>query len=536
MANPSDSYLQASGLPAAWASQNAWRILDTDWQDGVRFLACKDAWERDPHKPRMLHYVGLVTGESQSLSPGFHRLHFNAGQVLLTLCAGELKPMLRAQDFWADTVFLGSQNHPVWDDWTINALLRCCRRGTQLVVRQTDAAFPELLTRHGFEVQPRIAPHQLQARFNPRWLIKSTRRHAATPRTQPSRCVVIGAGLAGASTAAALARRGWQVQVLDAAARPASAASALPLGLLVPPPAHEQHARAQLLRAGVALSLQQAREHLRSAQDWAPSGIMTTKPSQAAYWEPGAAWIKPHRLVQAWLAQPGIRFRGDARVLSMDCPDRKFNSEFDGEWILRDAQNAVLAQAGLVVLACAGGVQNLLAGHNITLRQPMSKIHGQVSWALQQESDHALLPPFPLNGLGHVVPDVPLEAGPAWFAGATYALEDAMPTTVGGHESNLARLDRLHPPSAQVMAARMRDGSIQTWQGTRFATQDRMPLVGRLDARALPRKPTTLYINSGYGSRGLSWCVLCAELLAAQLCNEPLPIPHTWARLLRGGR
>ena len=527
MANP---YLRVLDLPAAWANQNAWRILDTDWQDGAQFLACRDAWQHDPLRPRMLHYVAVVDTSSVNLSAGFHRLNFNAGQVLLTLCVGELKPMLRAQDFRADSIFLVPQKCSVWDDWAVQALVRCCRRGTQLASRHVDIDLLQRLTQHGFEIQADAVPQHFQARFNPRWQIKSTRRQLQRPIAQPSSCLVIGAGLAGASTAASLARRGWQVQVLDAAQSPASGASGLPVGLMAPPLGGDHDIRSRLLKAGIDLTLQQAHQHLKSGQDWAPSGIMTTQPGDAAHWEPNAAWIKPHRLVQAWLAQPGIEFRGNARVVSME--------QAGGEWILRDAQHAVLAQAGLVVLACAGGIEALLAGSGVLLRQPLQGIHGQVSWALQQESqqresDRASLPPFPLNGFGHLVPDVPLAAGPAWFAGATYALGDTAPTAAQGHESNLSRLAQLHPPSAAVMAQRIVDGSIQAWHGQRFTTLDRMPLVGPLNACAAPGKPPALCIISGFGSRGLSWSVLCAELLAAQIGNEPLPMPHSWARLLR---
>ena len=472
----------------------------------------------------MLHYVGVVDDSSINLVPGFHRLSFNAGQVLLTLCVGDLKSMLRAQDFCADSIFLVRQKGSVWDDWAIQALIRCCCRGTQLAARDVDVDLLKRLTQQGFDIQADAVPEHVQARFNPRWQIKSTRRQTPSQFKQPSSCVVIGAGLAGASSAASLARRGWQVQVLDAAVSPASAASGLPVGLIAPPFGGGQGARSHLLKLGVRLTLQQAQEHLKSGQDWAPSGIMTTQPGHAAHWEPNAAWIKPHRLVRAWLAQPGIQFRGNAQVASMNC--------IDDEWTLRDAQNTVLAKAGLVVLACAGGIDALLAGSGMGLRQPLERIHGQVSWALQQESDQTSLPPFPLNGFGHVVPDVPLDAGPAWFAGATYALGHAMPTAAQGHESNLSRLAQLHPPSAGVMAQRIVDGSIRAWQGTRFTTRDRIPVVGRLNAGAQP----ALYINSGFGSRGLSWTVLCAELLAGQIGNEPLPMPHAWARLMRGTR
>jgi tRNA 5-methylaminomethyl-2-thiouridine biosynthesis bifunctional protein len=38
------------------------------------------------------------------------------------------------------------------------------------------------------------------------------------------------------------------------------------------------------------------------------------------------------------------------------------------------------------------------------------------------------------------------------------------------------------------------------------------------------------------GSRGLSFAALCAELLAARLGGEPLPVPTSLARSLEVGR
>ena len=492
----------------------------------------------------MLHYVGVIAAEfaslprpwlgsqDQKMAPGFNRLSFSGGQVLLTLCVGELKSMLQAQNFAADSIFLSRAESSAWDDWTIQALLRCCRRGTELTAHTLATPVLELLTRHGFEIEPGGATALVRARFNPRWQIQMTRRQLNIHGAPASHCVVIGAGLAGASTAASLARRGWQVLVLDSAASPASAASALPVGLLAVPAASDGDVRSQLLRAGARLTIEQAREHLTSGQDWAQSGLMSAKPGRAAHWEPAAAWIKPHRLVQAWLAQPRIRFRGDAQVVSME--------QSGGEWILRDAQGAVLAQASLVVLACAAGAQTLAGALNILLRQPMAGVHGQVSWAVQQEGDRSDLPAFPVNGLGHLLPDIPVNAGHAWFAGATYAAmappDSTEPSVSNGHLSNLSKLHKLHPPSARLMERRIHDGAIQSWQGIRFTTQDRMPLVGRLAHNPSQGGAAMLYINSGFGSRGLSWCVLCAELLAAHIGNEPLAMPDVQARLLRSGQ
>jgi tRNA 5-methylaminomethyl-2-thiouridine biosynthesis bifunctional protein len=75
--------------------------------------------------------------------------------------------------------------------------------------------------------------------------------------------------------------------------------------------------------------------------------------------------------------------------------------------------------------------------------------------------------------------------------------------------------------------------ALQGRVGFRCVAPDRLPLVGRLpdfDAagtterlRDVPRH-TGLYSLLGYASRGLIWAPLAAELLAAQLEGEPLPL------------
>jgi tRNA 5-methylaminomethyl-2-thiouridine biosynthesis bifunctional protein len=70
----------------------------------------------------------------------------------------------------------------------------------------------------------------LAGRFDPPWDL----RRPDLPSATPDRAVVIGGGLAGAAVASSLARRGWQVDVLDAAQHPAAGASSLPAGLLAP--------------------------------------------------------------------------------------------------------------------------------------------------------------------------------------------------------------------------------------------------------------------------------------------------------------
>lgn len=572
--------MQSCGEPQAWADQAAWRILDTGFTNGLRFLRTWHAWLADAQRPRMLHYVALarqapetdallqaalafpelqplvqaLADQCLDLLPGFHRLSLQDGRVLLTLCVGETQTLLREQQFAADSVFLDANSlQGETSRWTIKALARCCRRGTGLTsnepLESSHPAWAAWLAQAGFEA-PSGHPSK-QWTFNPPWELKTTRHPHLARATRPAQvttCAVIGAGLAGASIAAALARRGWQVQVLDAGAMPAAGASGLPVGLMVPHVSADDSPRSRLSRNGIRQTLQQAHSLLKAGQDWAMSGVLEHRevgtPSIRTLWHPRAAWIKPAQLVRAWLTQPGIRFTPNAEVAALR---RKGDA-----WLLLDAQGQPLAQASHVVIANACGAEALLNDLHATLpdvrprlaRLPrLQGVRGVMSWGVHQADELAALPPFPVNGLGGLIPNIPMDepndkdpAGArAWYVGATYEADDqvAAPDTEQ-HQTNLDKLQQLLPTVAQALRPAFIAGRVHAWRGTRCVTPDRLPVVGPLDAGMEGDNATgpSLWISAAMGSRGLSFAVLCAEVLAARLGAEPLPLEASLARQL----
>jgi tRNA 5-methylaminomethyl-2-thiouridine biosynthesis bifunctional protein len=60
--------------------------------------------------------------------------------------------------------------------------------------------------------------------------------------------------------------------------------------------------------------------------------------------------------------------------------------------------------------------------------------------------------------------------------------------------------------------------------------QDRLPLIGALDGAP------ALYGAFAYGSRGLLWAGMGAELLASIMDGEPLPLEAPLAAALAPGR
>ena len=586
-----------------WQGLPKWQILHTCFDDGQLFLKTWRAWQDTHERPRVLHVVALCQHPPKpeallhacdndatllllaselrdhwfGLLPGFHRFLLAKGQLVLTLCVGDALQSLRQHNFFADEVILslGKTALPgafdVQNSWAIKALARCCRRGTllhgHLPAGSQTADLLHPLCANGFAVSQTPLPTAdganltFQARFDPPWPLK-TSRQSQTAALPIQRCAVIGAGLAGASVAAALARRGWQVQVLDAAPAPAAGASGLPVGLVVPHTSSDDCPLSRLSRAGVRLTLQQVRQHLQEGLHWAASGVLERQvggtPQLPAHWphegrdwshtatnrlsdgpglwHPQAAWIKPAELVQAWLNQPGVCFQGNTKVSHLH--------QEAGVWQLLDGQQRVLCSAERVVFANAAAAQPLLDSLANTARHlapqlqklpNMQGMRGLLSWALHSRSSAmaSAFPPFPVNGFSGLVPHVPTDHGPAWFMGSTYQPEQQLERPdADNHSHNFDHLQELLPCLAAPLAATFASGALQTWKGTRCISADRLPLVGPLEAAEQP----SLWLCAALGSRGLSFSVLCAELLAAQMGAEPWPLEAKLAKALNALR
>jgi len=535
-----------SATPAvqAWVGRAAWSVLDCAFGNGQHLLAVWSAWLADPQRPRMLHYVVIANGftdlesahpfsaalnaSGKNLQPGFNRIALEGGQLSLTLCLGPASDMLDAQAFQADHIFVDALTD---DKWSVKALARCCKRGTRVSAAQADMdSLPAPWTDAGFKPADTAAsgagPDML-AVYDPDWVLKRTRHASSTWEQAPGQCVVIGAGLSGASVARALALRGWQVTVLDQSSEPAGGASGLPVGLVVPNVSADDNPRSRLSRAGARMTLAQARVHLQTGADWAPSGVTELRlnpitQQREPLWHATAGWIKPAALVHAWLQTPGITFQGSTPVARLD--------HCGNTWQLLDHDDHTVAQAELVVLANAIGCRGLLQDMPLppdlaTKLKVLHLMHGTVT--LGPSTSDPTFPATPVNGLGSFVPHVPSMSGAFWAAGATFEPDAAaLADTAHQHALNQQRLGTLLPKVASTLEKQFASSQVTAWSGGRCVTHDRLPWVGPVDIQGRPG----LWVCAGMGSRGLSYSVLCAELLAARLGGEPLPLE---AQLLR---
>jgi tRNA 5-methylaminomethyl-2-thiouridine biosynthesis bifunctional protein len=575
-------FLGGNALPQRWRGQAQFVVLEVGFGLGTNFLATWQAWRSDPRRCARLHVVSIelhpvaapdlraaVPAEVAPLGEelaarwplalsGLHRLEFEGGAVTLTLALGDAAHLVSQLDLGADAIYLDgfapSRNPAPWQAATLKPLARLARPGATLATWCVAGEVRAALTQAGFAVER--APgfgakrQMLMARFAPRWTV---RRHAPPlPYEGERHALVVGAGLAGAAAAYALARRGWQVEVLEQRDAPALATSALPAGLLHPQVTPDDSVLARLSRAGFLCTLDWlARLDLPSAAARAlgvlqlaaneeeaaamrravaalalpgayardvdgrqASSLAGVPVGRGGLWFPRGHSIDAGAFARALLAaggqRIGVRSRVDVRRLVRS--DDGWEARWDGGH----------AHAPVVVLANALDVPQLAGLAQVSLRA----VRGRLSLLDAAPLQHLRCA---LAGDGYLVPDC---GDGAAAVGSTYELE--LPGSPGfdddpqpAHEGNLARLRRLLavPPTVQVRGL---------FQGLRCVSHDRLPLAGAVPADVavvspgpqlvdVPRLPGLACLTA-LGSRGLTLAPLMAELIAAQFEGEPLPL------------
>ena len=389
---------------------------------------------------------------------------------------------------------------------------------------------------------------------------------------ESQQAIVVGAGLAGAAAARALAQRGWHVQVLEMRSSVAHGGSGVPVGVLSSHVSLDDNPLSQLTRQGLQWTRRFAQAHLEEGVDWRGQGVLERRitpegadkkaweqpapdsvwhdhvhPASAALlsqtgladastpsvWHTQGAWIKPTALVHALLKHDHIEVVTRAEVESL----QRLAS---GEWQLRVKNHISIPNMGSshtystetaphVVLALGAHTPDFLNQVLYVDHMGLHPIAGLVSWGLQQPQH--VFPPFPVNGHGSFVAGVPTQAGTAWYSGATFERNAMMAqVTPTAHAENQQRLARLLPAvAAQLQDLFAQGEGLQAWQGVRCASVNRIPKVGPLDEAQFPG----LYILAGMGSRGLTLSLLCADVLAALMDNSKPPVSESLLKAMR---
>ncbi|GGP18992.1 bifunctional tRNA (5-methylaminomethyl-2-thiouridine)(34)-methyltransferase MnmD/FAD-dependent 5-carboxymethylaminomethyl-2-thiouridine(34) oxidoreductase MnmC [Silvimonas iriomotensis] len=569
-------FMAGNGLPERWRERDVFTIAETGFGQGLSFLVTWQAWQNDPQRATRLHFVSVekhpfstedlavlhqrypalaalsaeLLAQWPQLTPGFHRLNLDGGRVTLTLLLGEAVTLLSQLDARIDAIYLDGfspdKNADIWSVDVLRALWRNTTPDTTLATYTVARTVRDALTEAGF------APHKETGFGSKRKRLAGTVAHA--PHSRPvyageRQALVIGAGMAGCAVAERLAARGWQVTVLDQSATPAQGASGNHVGLMHAHFTRDDNLLARLTRAGSEFTLQhlagfatapqqpvwgrpglvqvartadqaQTFRTIAHSGDWPAAMLRWLEPDQVAqqfslatdwgaWWFERGAWVQPRSFCEASLARYAdrIRFIGNQHVAQL--------GYVDGDWCASDSAGQLLARAPVAVLAHA------FAAKQLPLAAELPLTASQRSTTLIAEG---ALPPVQagISGAGYVTP-----ALDGWHTTGAAVAQTGQETAAAAE--NIQRSQALFADCAITPAQTGR-----TRLCVRPGSADRMPLVGALPLPAHQqgkahqlfhiRRYPDLYGLLGLGSRGLTFAPLAAELIAAQLNGEPLPL------------
>lgn len=574
----------------------AWQLFDQHAAPGARLhfvsvekypLSHADLQRALGLWPQLKPWADQLLAQYVAIHQGFQRLVLDAGRVTLTLLIGdalEQLPQLDAQvDAWFLDGFAPAKNPDMWTAELFAELARLAAPGSTISTFTSTGWVRRLLNGAGFKMKrtPGIG-HKweiLRGEFLG-WPSQTPAPPAIKPwfarppaHSGERRALVIGGGMAGCTTAASLAARGWQVSLLERHDGLAQEASGNPQGVLYLKLSAHGTALSQMIVSGFGHT-RRLLQHLQRGLDWDNCGVLQLafNPKEAArqaqlaaafdpqlvhqldqqqaqaqagiglesggLFYPEGGWVHPPALCEWQARQPGIEILTLHDALDLRKVDDQWQA-FDGE--------RLLASAPVVVLAGAAEVKRFAASAQL----PLKRIRGQITRVPQTGSSQSLA--TVVCAEGYVAPP---RLGEHTLGASFDFKSDDLTATAADHADNLALLAAISPDlAARLQASSLAPDTLQGRAAFRCTSPDYLPIVGpladspafaeayaalRKDARQTPDIACPwldgLYVNSGHGSRGLITAPLSAELLAAWLDNEPLPLPRSVAEACHPNR
>jgi len=545
-------------------------------------LNCADMQRALALWPELAPYAEQLLAQYVALHPGFQRLVFAGGRIVLTLLIGDARELFGQLDAQVDAWFLDgfapAKNPDMWTPELFAELARLSHASTTLGTFTSTGYVRRRLNDAGFKMK-RVPG------LGKKWEVLKggfigTAETAEKPwfarPQQPvgeRSALVIGAGLAGCATAASLAQRGWQVTLLERHAAIAQEASGNPQGVLYLKLSAHHTTLSRLIVSGYGHT-RRLLERLHKGQDWDNCGVLqlafdakeaqrqtqlaaafpadlltnldrSTAEAKAGITLPAggliypeAGWVHPPALCALLSQQPNIQLRLHQEALEL-------RRDGDSWQAWNDKQ--LLASASVVVLASAAEIKGFTQSAGL----PLKRIRGQITRLPATAASRALN--TVVCAEGYVAPARQDEH----TLGASFDFNsDNLTLNSADHASNLQLLDEISPELCGALnAAALDPEHLQGRAAFRCTSPDYLPIVGPLadttafaeayavlskDARQVPDTPCPwlegLYINSGHGSRGLITAPLSGELIAAWLNNEPLPVPADVAQACHPNR
>ncbi|MDH5425953.1 MAG: bifunctional tRNA (5-methylaminomethyl-2-thiouridine)(34)-methyltransferase MnmD/FAD-dependent 5-carboxymethylaminomethyl-2-thiouridine(34) oxidoreductase MnmC [Gammaproteobacteria bacterium] len=542
--------------------------------------------------PQYRDFIQQVVDVYPPMLSGFHSCSLFSGRIKLLLLFGDASEQFSGLMASADACFLDgfapSKNKSMWTDDLFRQLPRLMKPAATISTFTAAGDVRRGLQQAGFEMKKTPAfgtkRHMLTGVLQQVAPVQLLKPWFQYPRFKPQskQAVVIGAGIAGLLSAIALLENGWQVTVLEQSDSVASGASGNLAGVVMPRLDKQQNTDSRFYWQAFFLALRRIKQFDSAgiATGWQQSGVLQMAedtPSYLADWPEGLiSQLTPAQAKQF----AGVEISGDALWLEQAgfitpqalCENlckhyrQQIKFVFDTEvsalqkqatgWQLQTNDGDFSAAA---VVICNAEKASQFAQTKKLMLQP---VRGQVSY-LQSALAGKLKTVICDKGYG-----IPVD-GQQLLIGASFKRGDSgREISAEDHLLNLQQFNNSLAQSEHLS----KDGCIETEAGnspatvsntgpdsgrasTRAMTADRLPLVGAVpdmacyqkDYAELSRgKPASgypaasyhngLFINAGHGSRGLTTGFLSAEIIAALVSDQALPVDAETLCRLHPGR
>lgn len=570
-------FLEQNSLAERWRQlQPGERFVvgETGFGTGLNFLCAWQLWQQIAPPKATLHFVscelhpiapeelrralalwpelaslsGELIDQYSEMARGWHRLTFAQGRLVLTLLIGDVAdtlPQLQAQvDAWFLDGFAPAKNPDMWNADLYQTMAKLSAPHATFATFTSAGEVRRGLQSVGFQVEK--VPGYGKKREILRGKFQGNVERLPSPSQREA--IVIGAGMAGSATAFSLAQRGWKVTLIERHTEIASEASGNHQGILYARLSPRMSQLSELTLSGYQYTLRQLNRLMPEGENrWQRCGLLQlafdeneasrlqgiaalglpatlfhpvnqVQASEIAgvdlpfggLFFPGSGWVHPPALCKALASASGIALHLQQEVLEL--------RQHDGRW-QAVGEEGVIAEAPVVVVACAAHTRRFAQ----TSQLPLRSIRGQITHLPATAESQSLKTVLCTEGYA-----APVRNG-VHTVGATYGnLEEDIDVRAVDNIENLAMLAQLSPQFYGMLGGNALQPDMLAGRAScRCNVADYLPLVGEVS----PQWPG-LSLNIGHGSRGLITAMLAAEALAAQLENEPAPLPDKLMKAL----
>jgi len=602
-------FLQRNNLPEDWSKQDLFCIGETGFGTGLNFLATWDLWRKTRRSGGRLHYVSVEAfplthkdlsralapwSELKNLSdvllelypdphPGFHRIHM-PDDVTLTLLVGDAAEMLaelEAQiDAWFLDGFAPACNPGMWTNDVFQEVARLSRPGTRLATFTVAGAVRRGLAQVGFDVEKaqgfgrkrdmcvgHYAGDPKDSQISPWYQLPAS-------HSGDKQAAILGGGVAGAACARALARRDWDITLIERRDGLAQEGSGNPSGIVTPRLSADETADSLFYAEAYRYALQEFKALNGLGVDYNPCGVLRV-PRNAQELRRYRTIVERTTLPEAALRLvtveeaseiAGIKLGSEALYLPLSGELRPkslcnalaqdvslaFGAEIEAveyrrdKWTLLDSQGAAKHSVPICILANGIGAAQMSPASWM----PLQAFRGQISFA--PSSPQSRLLKTIISQTHYILPahDGVHAIGATYDRMSTRQTSSRQTVKRADHEKNVRAIDAMLPG----VITKIDLDRILGRAALRCSTPDHHPVIGPVtDERFFRETFATLrhgpqfglpqaqyhqglFVHAALGSRGLTTALLGAELLASQLCGEPWPVERSVALPLHPSR